>query len=92
MDSELLLKFIGYFIDFRHCRVGFYAFFLDNLCRNSYIHTPVSMYALPKRTQYKSNERNPESNTTGRYGMRSLTELLHSISYCNAIETWSQIH
>ena len=22
---------------FRHCRVHFYAFFLDNLCRNSYI-------------------------------------------------------
>ena len=38
MDSELLLKFIGYFPDY-HFGIVAYAFtlFLDNLCRNSCI-------------------------------------------------------
>ena len=38
MDSELLLKFIGYSqTTFRHCRARFYTFFLDNLCQHSCI-------------------------------------------------------
>ena len=48
MESELLLKFIGYFpTTFRHCRVRFYAS-LDNLCRNSCINSYVELFLYSK--------------------------------------------